>query len=188
MKKITALLALVSLCSLSTVKAQQATWLDGWITNSPLSATNWAIGAYATYAPTLKVANSSKVGGGFLACYNFDNNVGTELALDYLGQLSLVTGDVTAQAPFHATTLVPSIKYFGGWATNLLITPEVRAGAATAYSGGGHFNGTLSGDIGMGGAVSYKHLYIGYDWGQWIGKSPYDVVRNHFFLVYKIGF
>lgn len=165
-----------------------ATWLDSSLTNLPVSITNCVFAPYFTYAPAYK---AHQEGGGFLFGYNFVSGssgaVGGQVALDYLGHLSLATGDLTAQTPFHVDSLFTPLSKLS-WTTNLLIVPEVRAGVTTAYSGGGHFNGTISGDVGVGAALQYKWIDVGYDYGKWIGNATFDVPRNHFFAAFRLAF
>ena len=68
-----------------------------------LQATNYSVAPYLTYAPQAK----DKVGGGFLAVYDVPQltgtlgGIGTALGMDWLGQWSLVSANVTLYVPTH---------------------------------------------------------------------------------------
>ena len=139
--------------------------------------TNYAVEAYGTYAPKAP----SKYGGGMLAIWNVNAasdsliKVGVALGLDWLGEFSLVSGNVTLSAPFHPLPL-----YF----PTLTATPIVLGGIATPYSGDGKFNGDQVIVSDVGGEISFGHAFggrftLGAVWGKWIGSGPYDVPRYH---------
>ncbi|MDE1868025.1 MAG: hypothetical protein KGI08_09995 [Thaumarchaeota archaeon] len=187
MKKLILTTVTAALLAVST-KAQTTTW-DNVLTNF-VGATNWAIEPYMTYAPK---APGTKIGGGVLALYGFSPYISAGLGLDWLGQLSLVSGNVTLQAPFHASTIMPAGLVSALHLTNVVLSPFVLGGIATAYSGSGNFNGGISTieDVGM--YVKFAHvlggqLDTGLAYGQWTGLGPYDVKRYHAFFGIEWGF
>lgn len=182
MKKL--LIAITGALLLGAVSLRaQTTLFDNVLTNF-VGATNWAIEPYFTYAPK---SPSSKVGGGVLVGYDFTQNIGLALGLDYLGQLSLVSGNVTVQAPFHLSTIFPSSLVSSLSLSNVVISPFALAGVGTASSGGGSFNGAVSTIEDVGAFVKFGHFLggqanIGFCYGMWNGTGPYDVKRYHAFL------
>ena len=154
------------------------------------SATNWAVEPYATYAPK---SPGAKVGGGLLAVYNVSDYVGIGLGADWLGQLSLVSANVTLQAPFHASTILPAGVVSGLHLTNFVISPFVLGGIGTAYSGSGNFNGNVSTIEDAGAYFKFGHFLggqfnVGACYGQWTGTGRYDVKRYHGFFGIQWGF
>ena len=61
------------------------------------SISNWAVEPYLTYAPSLK--SGYKYGGGVLAIYNLNNYMGGAVGIDYLGQFSLLSANLTLKYP-----------------------------------------------------------------------------------------
>ena len=162
-----------------TTNAVQQTTLDK-IISLVGSPTNYAIEPYFTYAPKAP----SKVGGGVLAVLDVNQYVGLALGVDYLGQLSLVSGNVTLSLPYH-----PFPKQF----PNLLLTPFVLGGVGQAYSGAGNFNGAAATILDAGAAFKFGHLFggqfnIGGSYGAWNGIGSYDVKRYHVFAGWEYGF
>ena len=144
------------------------------------SPTNYAVEPYFTYAPKAP----SKYGGGVLAILNVNQYLGVGLGADYLGNLSLVSGDVQLSLPFH-----PLPNQFPG----IVVTPFVLGGIATAYSGSGNFNGSVSTISDIGAAIKFGHALggqfnVGACYGQWTGIGAYDVKRYHVFVGWSHGF
>ena len=153
-----------------------------------LMPTNGVVDAYATYAP--KAPKGNKWGGGIIAGFNVNQSsdslvkVGLALGLDWLGQFSLVSGNVTFQAPFHPwPSKLP----------NLTITPVALVGIASPYSGDGKFNGTPVVVSDVGGYIHFGHALggtfnVGAVWGKWSGSGPYSVARYHLLFGWGCGF
>ena len=181
MKKLILLLPCLSLLLLSQVEAQtNQTTLDQ-IIKLVGSPTNYAIEPYLTYAPSAK----TKVGGGALMADNFNQYVGLGLGVDWLGQFSLVSGNVTLSLPFHPLpTLFPTVQ----------MTPFVLGGIATAYSGAGKFNGQASTVSDIGDYIKFGHLLggqfnLGACYGKWSNVGPdYGGNRYHIFFGWSKGF
>lgn len=141
---------------------------------------NIGVETYFTYAPDAP----TKAGGGLLAVYNVTDMVGLGLGLDWLGNFSLVSVDVTLQAPFHP---LPSKL------PNLVVSPFVLGGIATAYSGSGKFNGDVATIEDVGAYIKFGHFLggefnVGACYGQWTGVGVYDVKRYHLFVGETWGF
>lgn len=181
MKQIKQLIIGLALVAGITAQAQtNVTTIDKVISDLG-GMTNWAAEPYFTYAPK---SPSSKVGGGALIVYNVNNYVGLGLGVDWLGQLSLVSANVTLSAPFHPLpNQLPSIE----------LTPFVLAGVGTAYSGSGNFNGGTSTIEDIGAYLKFGHFMggqfnVGGCYGQWTGVGAYDVKRAHLFFGWSHGF
>jgi hypothetical protein len=179
-----------------TTNITQQTALDRAIQALDIGITNYSVNLYATYAPQVPKGDS-KLGGGILGLYDFNENAGLGIGVDWLGQVSLVSGDVQLRAPFHISTIFPSINSGPKFAQSIgstLITPFVLGGVGTPYSGNGHFNGTPMVISDIGGAVEFGHLWGGrFDggacWGKWIGQGPYgNISRYHLFVGFSKGF
>ena len=143
------------------------------------SPTNYAVEVYGTYAPKAP----QHYGGGVLAVYNVNQYVGMGLGLDWLGNFSLVSGNVQLQAPFHPLP---------GTFPSLVISPFLLGGLATAYTGAGNFNGGAATVEDIGGYIRFGqaagwHFNTGICWGQWTGVGPYDVKRYHAFAGIQHG-
>jgi len=175
-----------------TTNAVQQTALDNAITALGIGITNFSIDPYFTYAPNVPDGNS-KVGGGILALYNFNQNAGAGLGLDWLGQFSLVSGNLTLRAPFHLSTVFSPAANIS-WLSDVVINPFVLGGVGTPYSGNGQFNGSPMVITDVGGAVEFGHLWggrfdTGAAWGRWTGSGPYGgVTRYHIFVGFTKGF
>lgn len=175
-----------------TTNATQQTALDNAINALGLNITNYSIDPYATYAPSAP-AGSSKFGGGILALYDFSQNASAGIGMDWLGQFSLVSGNLELKAPFHLATIFPSLTS-ASWYQSLTITPFVLGGVGTPYSGDGHFNGSAMVISDVGGAIEFGHLFggrfdAGAAWGRWTGSGPYGgVTRYHAFFGFTKGF
>lgn len=151
------------------------------------SKTNLAFEAYGTIAPKAP----TKIGGGAALEYNFTDYVGGMVALDWLGSFNLVSGSVTLQAPFHLTKILPFQIATNSALASAMLTPYVRGGIATAYSGGGHFNGAATVDTAMGVYIKFGHLWGGQfvsggEIAKWQGAGPYDVTRYHIFFGWSL--
>ena len=156
---------------------------DALVASGLASATNYAVEPYLTYATDAPDGN--KVGGGALIVYNLSHFVGAGLGLDYLGQFSLVSANVTV----HVATY--PLQFTGiSWATNIAVAPFALAGVGTALSG------TSSGAIAItdaGAYVSFGHLWggqfnAGAGYGRWDNAGAYSGPRYHFFLGWSKGF
>lgn len=175
-----------------TTNAAQQTGLDKAINALGLSITNYTLDPYLTYAPSVP-KGSSKIGGGILALYNFNQNVGAGIGLDWLGQFSLVSGDLQLGAPFHLSTIVPVFKNVA-WLQSVEVVPFALGGVGTPYSGNGHFNGSAMVISDLGGAVKFGHALggqfdTGLAWGKWTGSGTYaNVTRYHAFIGFTKGF
>ena len=142
--------------------------------------TNYAVEPYMTYAPKAP----TKVGGGILGIYNVNNYLGLGIGLDWLGDFSLVSGNVQLQAPFHPLP---------GTFPSLVVSPFLLGGVATAYSGAGKFDGGVSTVEDLGAYMKFGHLLggqfnAGAAYGQWTGVGAYDVKRYHIFVGWSHGF
>lgn len=156
-----------------------------------LQATNWALAPYATYAPSA----ADKVGAGVLAVYNVPQltgslgAVGAALGADWLGSWSIISGNVTIQAPMHPLAHISWLSGLPAGITNLTFTPFAvggigapmsgTSGAATLWDVGGQvkFGHWLGGNFGVG--ASY---------GEWMNAGKESGHRYHFFLSYQKGF
>ena len=147
-------------------------------------ATNYLIAPYATYAPKAP----TKIGGGLFAVYNVNNYVGLGLGMDWLGQFTLVNANVSLKADTHPLRGLFGSTNTTSFAYGFTVTPFALAGAGVDLNGtGSHtiwdvgvqtkFGHWLGGRFGAGAA-----------YGEWIGSSPYDVKRYHFFLNWQKGF
>lgn len=147
------------------------------------SATNYAIAPYATYAPN--IAAKDKWGGGVLGIYNLNNYVGTALGVDWLGQFTLISGNITLQVPVYPFRNSP-IKFL----RSVVVTP-------LGILGIGHpFAGTSSGVaeiMDAGGEVRFGHFLggtfgVGATYGKWTNAGDYSGTRYHAFADLKWGF
>jgi hypothetical protein len=82
---------------------------------------------YGTYVKDVK-----RWGGGVLGAYNFNNNAGLVVGLDYIDEFLAVSGGVQLQLP---TRPLESIGY-----TNFYATPFVLTAVGTSMSGAGTDN------------------------------------------------
>ena len=178
MKKILALIAIIGLSFATQAQTNQTT-LDK-ILAMVGTPTNYAVEPYFTFAPNAP----TKVGGGVLGIYNVNNYVGLGVGVDWLGNFSLVSGNVQLQAPFHP---------FPNQFPSLIASPFVLAGVGTAYSGAGNFNGQVSSVADAGAYFKFGHFLggafnVGACYGQWTGVGAYDVKRYHGFIGWSHGF
>jgi hypothetical protein len=146
------------------------------------TATNYAVEPYLTYAPDAPSGN--RVGGGALIVYNVSTFVGAGLGVDYLGQFSLVSANVTLRVPTHP------LNFLGGSWTNVAVVPFVMAGVGTPLSGS---SSGFAAVTDAGAYVSFGHLWggrfnTGACYGRWDNAGAYSGPRYHFFLGWSKGF
>jgi len=156
---------------------------DALSTSGLATATNYAVEPYLTYAP--KAPGGNQVGGGALIVYNVSQFVGTGLGVDYLGQFSLVSANLTLRVPTHPFTFTGV-----AWATNLAVVPFALAGVGTPLSGAG--TGAIA-ITDAGAYVSFGHLWggkfnTGACYGRWDNAGAYSGPRYHFFVGWSKGF
>ena len=118
------------------------------------SATNWGVVPYASIGADK--SNKGKVGGGILTLYNFNQFVGAGVGLDYLGQLTLVSGNVELQLPLQPFLFISTNGFFA----NFTMTPFVYSGIGTSISGtSGSAVSTHEGE-----GVNFDVLNLGSGW------------------------
>jgi len=145
-----------------------------------LSATNYAFEPYGTYAPS--APKGSKEGGGLFVAYNVNNYVGAGVALDYLGQFSLVSANCQLKYAIH-----PFASY---GAPNFAIVPFAMAGVGKGM-GGSTGAGIITEDIG--GYFQFGKLWggsfnAGAAYGAWENAGKYSGKRYHVFFGWSKGF
>jgi hypothetical protein len=145
--------------------------------------TNIDVSPYGTYAPKTLPGSNQHWGGGLLAVWNVREMVGLGMGLDWLGQLSLVSVNVTFQAPFH-----PDARLF----PTLEVVPIVLIGGEKAYSGNGNFNGSNGTVYDVGAFVRFGHLLggqfnLGGTYGKWT-IGDYQQSRYHISIGWMYGF
>ena len=157
-----------------------------------LQATNWAVAPYFTYAPS----GVTKEGGGVLAIYDVPQlsgtlgQVGMALGADWLGDWSLVSGNVTLQVPTHPLAHIGILQgIIPASITNVTCIPFALAGIGTPMSGSG--SAATIWDIGY--EVKFGHwaggnFGAGVTWGEWMNAGTASGHRYHFFLSYQKGF
>lgn len=150
-----------------------------------LSATNYAIEPYFTYAPKLPV----KAGAGVLAVYNLNSYIGAGLGVDYLGQLSLISGNVSLKCPIDVGQ--KAHNYLPDSLTNIVVTPFVLGGIGTGLSGTG--GSTISTITDAGGYIQFGKFAggkfnVGACWGEWANAGDYSGKRYHLFFGWSHGF
>lgn len=143
------------------------------------SITNWAIEPYLTYAPDIK-GTSSKVGGGALILYNLNNYMAGGVGIDYLGQFSLFSGNLTLKLPIPVSRYIELPKPFD----NLTIVPFTLGGIATPMSGESE-SPIMVWDVGA--AIKFGHLWggqfnTGAAYGAWENAGDYSGKRYHIFV------
>jgi hypothetical protein len=149
------------------------------------TATNYAAEPYLTYAPDAPSGN--KVGGGALIAYNLSQYLAPALEVDYLGQFSLVSVNLTLKVPTHPFRNLP---LFNGALTNVAIVPFGLVGVGTPLSG------ASSGAIAVtdaGAYIGFGHLWggqfnTGFAYGRWDNAGAYSGARYHLFLGWSKGF
>lgn len=147
-----------------------------------LKATNYSFEPYATYAPS--APRGSKVGAGIFAAYNINDYVGAGLGVDYLGQFSIVSANLQLKYPTRP------FASFGGYLTNVVVTPFVLAGVGKGLSGTANSAIVVS-DVG--GYVGFGHLWggqfnAGAAWGRWDNAGIFSGPRYHVFAGWSKGF
>ncbi len=150
-------------------------------------ATNYSFEPYLTYAPQI-AKKSDRIGGGFLALYNLNNNVAAGIGFDYLGRFSLVSANLTLKLPIKPFEHISLVK--AGWLKELVVTPFVLGGVGKPLGG-------TSADVSviedMGAAVSFGHLWggklnTGVVYGSWINAGDYSGKRYHVFFGWSKDF
>ena len=146
------------------------------------TATNYAFEPYLTYAPAAPAHN--QIGGGALIAYNLSQFLGAGLGVDYLGQFSLVSANLTLKVPTHP------FNFLGGSWTNLAVTPFALAGVGSPLSGASSGFAAIT-DAGA--YVSFGHLWggkwnTGACYGRWDNAGTYSGPRYHFFIGWSKGF
>ena len=156
------------------------TWLA---TNSAAlsAAKRWTAVPYGTYAPSAP----SHIGGGLFVAYNVSEYIGAGIGLDYLGRLTMPSGQVTLKLP-----LTP-LKFIG---LDWIVTPFAFAGISTPITAKSDGIGSITGagasmkfasftvfgkqaDIGLAGAVT-----------KWTGCGDYSGTHYQFMPVLHVIF
>ena len=155
---------------------------DAFAASGLATATNYAVEPYLTYAPQAPAGNT--VGGGVLTVYNVSQLVGAGLGVDYLGQFSLVSANLTLHPTLHP------LNFLGGSWTNPAVVPFVLAGVGTPLSG---TSSGFSAITDAGANVSFGHFgggqfNAGACYGRWDNAGAYSGPRYHFFLGWSKGF
>tara|TARA_R110000868_G_scaffold195048_6_gene440755 strand:+ start:1193 stop:1798 length:606 start_codon:yes stop_codon:yes gene_type:complete len=191
----------VAVFLLATVKSQSQTVVDtnSWykqaLTTAKdtglLTATNYAIEPYLTYAP--KLANGkSYTGGGVLAMYNLNNYVGAGLGIDYLGQFSLVSGNVSLKYAISAGDYLKEyVPLLPSAVTNITLVPFALGGLGIPCSGGTGSGVSTIEDAGA--YIQYGNFLggkfnTGACYGQWNNAGDYSGKRYHIFAGWSHGF
>jgi len=146
------------------------------------SGSNGFASIYGTYAPN--IAAPQKFGGGILGGWNFNNYVGTALGLDWLGQFSMVSANVTLQIPIYPFRNSQIV-----WLRPVMITPLGIIGAGHPMTGSSSGVSEIS-DVG--GQMKFGHWLggnfgVGFTWGKWLDAGNYSGTRYHAFLDWSIG-
>lgn len=158
-----------------------------------LQASNYAGVVYMTYASKA----ATQWGGGALLIYNVpaltagtgtnggSMGVGLALGLDWLGQWSLVSGNITLKADTHP---LKSITWLPVWISSLTMQPIIIVGVGQAMSGSSGA-ATLY-DIGD--SIRFGHLWggqfvAGATWGEWMNAGAYSGHRIHGFVGWEHG-
>ncbi len=118
-----------------------------------------------------------------MGVWNVTQMAGLGMALDWLGQLSLVSVNVTLQAPFH-----PAPQRAPTW----VAAPFVLVGGEKAYSGAGNFNGSAGLVSDIGAYTRFGHwlggnFNIGGTYGKWT-IGDFSQTRYHIFVGWMYGF
>lgn len=150
------------------------------------AATNWSAMPYFTYAPSAPSGN--QVGGGLLCCYDMSQYAGLGIGVDYLGQFSLVSANVSLKLPMHPlkgfTSLPESLA-------DISVVPFTLAGIGSPLGG---TSGTGASTIMDTGAYfEFGHwgkgrFIAGASYGQWANAGDYSGKRYHIFAGWGIGF
>ena len=147
-----------------------------------LSATNYSIEPYATYAPKLP----TKIGGGLLCVYNVNEYVGLGLGFDWLGSFNIISANASLKYPMHplkSVTFLPE-----RFRTDFAVVPFTLFGGGTSFNGN---SGVMIADTGF--YTSFGHLWggqfnTGVAWGQWANAGDYSGKRYHIFAGWSKGF
>lgn len=145
------------------------------------NVTNWAVAPYFTYAPDAP----TKYGGGILALYNVNQNVGVGTGVDWLGSFSLVSANVTLRLPTRPLT-------FMGF-SNFVATPFVLAGVGTPFGGAGGNNGAVSTIEGAGmnfdvAKIKGWNFGFGYAYDNWTSVGAFSGRHHQGFVKLSKGF
>ena len=139
-----------------------------------ITASNWIVVPYATYAPDAP----TKIGGGVLALYNVNQFVGGGVGVDWLGHFSLVSGNLSLKYPIN-------VNLFG---KSYTLSPFALGGVATATGGAGSNNGGISTIEGAGVAADKLFTLWGGQVGlgvamiNWTGAGDYSGKHYQGFL------
>lgn len=177
---------IIGLAFMLAITAQGAWHDDLWsdVKDSGLtSATNYSFVPYYTYAKDAP----QKHGGGILALYNVSEYVGLGIGVDYLGQFSLVSANVTLRIPTKPLSFIGT-----EWAKNVEVTPFVLAGTGKPLGGTGADN-SVAVIQDAGAAIRFGHLWggrftLGGCYGQWSNAGAYSGERIHVFVGWSKGF
>lgn len=181
------LFGLLAVGGLARGQMTNSAWLGslGQELSPLLQATNYSFAPYGTYAEN--APQGRRWGGGLFALYNVNNYVGTGLAGDFLGQFTMVSGNVTLKMPVQPfSSLAPTNSFFH----SITVTPLVYGGIGTPLSGSTTAPATITG---WGGSIGFGHLWggqfgIGYTRSHWDNAGIYSGARDHGFLAWSKGF
>jgi len=137
----------------------------------------FAIEPYFTYAPARGAPDRAQFGGGILVVYDMTKFAGVVVGADYLGQFSLVSGNISLKYPI---SIGPSVT----------LVPFVMGGLGYAVSGAGGRISSIS-DIGVyarSGKIMSGKFNVGVCAGRWNNAGDYSGVRYHFFVGWSKGF
>ena len=148
------------------------------------SISNWAVEPYLTYAPSLK--SGHKYGAGVLVIYNINNYLGGAVGVDYLGQFSLLSANLTLKYPIKIGQFVSLPDSL----TNLVVTPFALGGIGTPY---GSSSGEAAAIWDLGSAVQFGRFLggkfnVGVAYGAWEHAGDYSGNRYHAFAGWSKGF
>ena len=149
-------------------------------------ATNWSVMPYATYAP--KAPSGNTLGGGVLAVYDVSQYAGLGIGVDYLGQFSLVSANVSLKLPvkpFKGFTSAPAVLQ------DVSVVPFTLMGIGTPLggtSGSGAATITDTGAYFEFGHWNNGRFIAGAAYGSWSNAGDYSGVRYHIFAGWGIGF
>lgn len=155
------------------------------IVDAAMTATNYGVAPYFTYAPSLK--SGDKYGAGLLGVYNVNNYAGIGLGVDYLGQFSLISANVTFKLPvkpFQSWTTSPQ------WLRDVEVVPLGLLGTGKPMSNGGSGAATI---WDTGGMIHFGHwlggqFSVGATYGAWDNAGDYSGHRYHAFVGWSKGF
>ncbi len=149
-----------------------------WVSTNEIShATNWTAAPYITYFPNDHGA--AQFGGGIFVSYKINSVLNAGLGLDWLGRLTMPSGNVSLKYPIHP------LASFG--MEKLTVIPFAIAGIATPIGGAGNDNGTLATILGLGATIPIAHtklfgretdIAIGGALVKWNNAGKYD--GNHY--------